>query len=196
MWQTIFPKWPIDQERMQRLLYGVPGQHYIHEEGFCLSSLGDGAHGKIVAVGVLPEHRGKGLGIALVEAARAGLVRAASDNGGQLSSIEVGSLTPRFWPQLPVDFPPEVADFFLHRGILSTPRSQISRFRRTQDPQAFASPRSQPSGTSSETSAAPSRLPTSWRGSQRRTSSFPRGLRSCTKNAWPSSGPFSFVPRP
>ena len=40
MCQTIFPKWPIDQERMQRVLYGVPDQHYIQENGFCLSSLG------------------------------------------------------------------------------------------------------------------------------------------------------------
>ena len=125
MWQSTFPKWPIGQERMQRLLYGVPGQHYIHENGFCLSSIGDGAHGKIVAVGVLPGHRGKGLGTALVEVARAGLVRAASEHGGQLSSIEVGSLTPRFWPHLPVDFPPEVADFFLHRGIFLIPPSRI-----------------------------------------------------------------------
>ena len=118
LWQTIFPKWPVEQERMQRLLYGLPvsAHYYVHEHGFCLSSLVDGADGKIMAVGVLPEHRGKGLGTALLETAQAGLRRAAGENGGQLRSLELGSRTPRFWPQVPIDLPTEAKDFFLHRG--------------------------------------------------------------------------------
>jgi beta-N-acetylhexosaminidase len=62
MWQTIFPKWPIERQRMEKILRQLPGQHYIYEKGFCLSFLTDGSHGKIAAVGVLPEYRGKGLG--------------------------------------------------------------------------------------------------------------------------------------
>lgn len=61
MWQSIFPKWPIEPQRMAKLLHQPHGRHYIHEKGFCLTFLSDG-HGKIAAVGVLPDHRGKGLG--------------------------------------------------------------------------------------------------------------------------------------
>lgn len=118
MWQMIFPKWPIERQRMERLLYRLPGQHYIHEKGFCLSFLADGAHGKIAAVGVLPEYRAKGLGTAFIEKAWTELRNLACANGeGELKSLDIGSLAPRFWPQMPTDFPPEVKDFFLHRGI-------------------------------------------------------------------------------
>lgn len=143
LWQTIFPKWPIDPQRLGRLLYGLPGHHYIHEKGFCLSFLEDGKHGKIAAVGVLTEYRGKGLGTALVETARAGLRRAADENGEELSSLEIGSMAPRFWPQMPVDFPPEVGRFFLNRGIyvtFPTHRSQrrctygMAGFQKSENP--------------------------------------------------------------
>lgn len=102
---------------MEKILHRLPGQHYIHEKGFCLSFLADGAHGKIAAVGVLPEYRGKGLGTAFIEKAKAELTNLARANGGsELKSLDIGSGTPRFWPQMPMDFPPEVKDFFLHRG--------------------------------------------------------------------------------
>lgn len=116
MWQSIFPKWPIEQQRMKTILTKLPGQHYIHEKGFCLSFLVDGEHGRIAAVGVSQEYRGKGLGTALIRKAQAGLRNAVVANGGELKSLEIGSLTPRFWPQVPVHFPPEVKNFFLHRG--------------------------------------------------------------------------------
>ena len=117
MWQTIFPKWPIGRKRMEKLLHQLPGQHYIHGKGFCLSFLMDGQHGKIAAVGVLPEYRGKGLGTAFIKKAQAELRNIARANGGgELKSLEIGSQTPRFWPQMPIDFPQEVKDFFLHRG--------------------------------------------------------------------------------
>jgi beta-N-acetylhexosaminidase len=89
MWQTIFPKWPIERQRMEKLLHQLPGQHFIHEKGFCLSFLTDGPHGKIAAVGVLPEYRGKGLGTAFMKRAQAELRNVARANG---------------------------EDFFLHRG--------------------------------------------------------------------------------
>lgn len=119
MWQTIFPKWPVERRRMEKILHQLPGQHYIHEKGFCLSYLTDGPHGKIAAVGVLAEYRGKGLGTALLEKAQAELRNVVRANGeGELKSLEIGSTTPRFWPQMPMAFPQEVKDFFLHRGTL------------------------------------------------------------------------------
>lgn len=120
MWQTVFPKWPIERQRMEKLLHQLPGHHYIHEKGFCLSLLVDGAHGKIAAVGVLPEYRAKGLGTAFIEKARTGLRNSARiDGDGELKSLEIGSQFPRFWLQMPMEFPPEVKDFFIHRGTLS-----------------------------------------------------------------------------
>lgn len=119
MWHTIFPNWPIERQRMQKLMYKLPGRHYIHEQGFCLAYLIDGSHGKIAAVGVLPEFRGKGLGTALLKHAQEDLRNTARGNGdGELKTLEIGSQTPRFWPQVPVDFPQEVKDFFIHRGML------------------------------------------------------------------------------
>jgi len=117
MWQTIFPKWPIERQRMEKLLHQLPGQYYIHEKGFCLSFLTDGPRSKIAAIGVLSESRGKGLGTAFIKHAQAELRDIARANGeGELKSVEIGPQTPRFWPQVPIDFPQEVKDFFLHRG--------------------------------------------------------------------------------
>ena len=122
LWQTIFPDWPIEQQRLETIFRHLSGQNFIHEKGFCLSNLDDGGHGRIAAVGVLPEHRGKGLGTALINKAQAGLKTAASSlEGGQLKSVEIGSSVPRFWPQLLVSFPPEVKQFFLDRGTLQHP---------------------------------------------------------------------------
>lgn len=122
MWQTIFPKWPIDRQRMDNLLCLLPGQHSIHQKGFCLAFLEDGARGKIAAVGVLPGFRGKGLGTALLNNAQDRLRRTVRGNeDGELKSLDIGSSTPRFWPQLPVDFPPEVKNFIVHRGTSHDP---------------------------------------------------------------------------
>ncbi|KAH7128048.1 hypothetical protein B0J13DRAFT_143270 [Dactylonectria estremocensis] len=118
MWQIIFPQWPIERERLERILHQFAGHHYIHDKGFCLSYLADGGNGKIAVIGVVPEYRGKGLGTAFMEKAQAELRNAArASGGGELKSLEIGSWTPRFWPQLPVDFSPEVKDFFIHRGF-------------------------------------------------------------------------------
>lgn len=116
LWQTIFPTWPIAQPRLQALLRLPSGLHYIHDCGFCLSFLPDGANGKIAAVGVLPEHRGKGLGTALLERAKQGMRDAAA--GGELKSLEVGSQAPRFWPQMPRDVSQDAKEFFVHRGMM------------------------------------------------------------------------------
>ena len=121
MWQIIFPTWPIERPRLSKILHQHPGRHYIHEKGFCLSFLVDIPHGKIAAVGVLPEYRRKGLGTAFLTKSRIDLENAARVNGYEkLKSLEIGSLTPRFWPQVPIDFSQDVKDFFVHRGIDAT----------------------------------------------------------------------------
>lgn len=117
LWQIIFPAWPIARARFMKIRE-LPGTHYIHDQGFCLSYLSEGAHGKIAAIGVLPEFQGKGLGTAVLEVAQAGLRKRARDNGeGELKTLEIGSWLPRFWLKMPVDFPQRVKDFFVHRGM-------------------------------------------------------------------------------
>ncbi|KAM0248354.1 hypothetical protein ACHAP5_003527 [Fusarium lateritium] len=119
MWQTVFPDWPIEKERFNGLLFGLPDHHHwINENGFCLSFYSKNEPlGRIAALGVLPEHRRKGLGTALLDKAKAGLRAAArQDEGKELASLEMGSIFPRFWWQVPVDFPAEVKDFLSHRS--------------------------------------------------------------------------------
>ena len=129
MWQAVFPDWPIALERLQKMLFVLPGHQYLHDKGFCLSFLEGGAEGKIAAVGVVPEYRGNGLGTDLLARAVLGLKDAArgGEGGGELRSVEVGSSTPRFWPQMPRAFSQQARDFFLHRGI--TPFSRFSHPR-------------------------------------------------------------------
>lgn len=113
MWDVIFPTWPVERRRLEKFLRIFPGHHYIHEHGFIFAYFSAGV-GQIDVIGVLPEYREKGLGTALLEAAKAGLREA---NGEDLKSLQIGSQSPRFWPQMPVDFPQEVKDFFIHRGM-------------------------------------------------------------------------------
>jgi beta-N-acetylhexosaminidase len=154
LWQEIFPKWPIERQRMRKLLDQLPGKHYIHDKGLCLSLLIDGPHGKIAAVGVLPEYRGKGLGTAFLTKAQADLRSMARANGeGELKSIIIGSTTTHFRPQVPIDSPQEVKDFFLHRGI-PYPSVEESRGNTNED-QASANPQHQRLVISSEISPAP-----------------------------------------
>jgi beta-N-acetylhexosaminidase len=75
-------------------------------------------HGNIAAIGVLPEYQHKGLGTAFLIKAKIELKNAAHVSGYEkLKSLEIGSLTPRFWPQVPIDFPQDAKDFLVHRGI-------------------------------------------------------------------------------
>ena len=115
LWQNIFPDWPISQERFAKLLFALPGYHCIHEHGLCLSygsTTGEG-RGRVAAIGVLSGHRRRGIGSALLEKASIGLREAA---GGELKSLEVGSIFPRFWWQIPSTAPKEAKEFFSHRG--------------------------------------------------------------------------------
>lgn len=121
MWHIIFPGWSISRERMETVIgHRHPGKLYMHEEGFCLFHPGSNQDGKIVAIGVLPESRGKGLGGALLEKAVTELRTDFRAKGtSELKRLELGSLIPRFWPQAPIDISPEAENFFLHRGKAS-----------------------------------------------------------------------------
>lgn len=123
MWQTVFSNWPIEKARFGNLLFSLPGHHHwIHEHGFCLSFYSKNEPlGRIAALAVLPEHRRKGLGTALLDKAKTGLRKAARDDGGkELASLEMGSVFPRFWWQVPNNFPSEVKDFLSHRSKCHT----------------------------------------------------------------------------
>ncbi|KAH8682960.1 glycoside hydrolase superfamily [Tricladium varicosporioides] len=118
MWQEIFPKWKIERLRLEKLLYQDTGYHLIHDKGFCISYLVEPGHGKLSVIGVLPNARGKGIGTALVRKARHQLrIAAISAGSPDLISFGIGSVFPRFWPGVPIDFPQSTKDFFLHRGF-------------------------------------------------------------------------------
>jgi beta-N-acetylhexosaminidase len=117
LYQEIFPKWPIDLQRLTKILRNGAGKHWIHDKGFCISFLVDGRHGRISTVGVLAEYRGRGLGTALVTKAQEELRVGAHMVGvGEMKDFGIGSVFPRFWPAVPIDFPNADKDFFLHRG--------------------------------------------------------------------------------
>ncbi|KAF5717618.1 amidase [Fusarium globosum] len=121
LWHIIFPDWPIGQERFAGLLFGLKGQHWIHEHGFCLSYYSkSGNSGNIAAIGVLPEYRHKGLGNALLEKGKAGLKDAAKVAGQELNSLAMGSIFPRFWYRVPTSIVPEAKEFLSHRGTYET----------------------------------------------------------------------------
>jgi len=114
IWETIFPQWPMELRRLAQNLRHNHGHHFIHDNGFVMSfffSLDGVNHGKITAVGVLPEYRGRGLGTGLIAKAREALAEQ-----GPLKSLQIGSVFPRYWPGVPIDFTPKTKHFFLHRG--------------------------------------------------------------------------------
>ncbi|CZS92907.1 uncharacterized protein RAG0_03417 [Rhynchosporium agropyri] len=95
LWQKIFPKWPVELKRLATNLRGEHSHHFIREKGFVMSyifSLDGINHGKITAVGVLPEYQGT-----------------------WPRNCFLGSVFPHFWPGVPIDFPQETKDFLLHR---------------------------------------------------------------------------------
>ncbi|KAF4429395.1 hypothetical protein FACUT_9138 [Fusarium acutatum] len=121
LWHTIFPDWPIEQGRFAGLLFGIKGQHWIHEHGFCLSYYSkSGSLGHIAAIGVLPQYRRKGLGNALLEKGKAGLKNVAKDAGQELNSLAMGSIFPRFWYRVPTSISPDAKEFLSHRGSYET----------------------------------------------------------------------------
>jgi beta-N-acetylhexosaminidase len=110
LWHTIFPKWTIERQRLAKILAEESGKRFVHEHGFCLSFVG-GGHAKIAIIGVLAEHRGRGVGTSLISKA----VEALKPTG---FSISIGSTFPRLWPGTPIDFSEEAKKFFVHRGMV------------------------------------------------------------------------------
>ena len=121
LWQTIFPTWTIELNRLTKILNRKLGVHFVQDHGFCLSFVG-GGQSKIAIIGVLPEYRGKGIGTSLISKALNEL-KLRTPNPLPLS---IGSSFPRLWPGVPNDFSAETKDFFLHRGTF--PRSNICIF--------------------------------------------------------------------
>ena len=143
LWNKIFLTWTIERERLAKILSLDPqipqsGHHFLEDRGFCLSFV-SGGKAKISVVGVLPEHRAKGIGTSLVNRAVCELKVTTT---GPLS-LSIGSDFPRFWPGVPGNFPQEAKNFFLHRGnsyhLSVLPRRHtfglISKgFRKTNEP--------------------------------------------------------------
>jgi beta-N-acetylhexosaminidase len=112
MWQYIFPRWSIDRLRLQAILSSSSARLYIHDKGFCLAFFVNQKVAKIAIIGVLPTCRGQGIGTTLVKTTHQ---RISSECA--LGSFGIGSVFPRLWPGVPVDFPQSDKDFFLHRGF-------------------------------------------------------------------------------
>jgi beta-N-acetylhexosaminidase len=115
MWNRIFPDWFTERTAIKNLVDAENARHYIHPSGFCLSFLINNVHGRVAVLGVLPEHRGKGIGTSLLTKASEGLRSEAAAHGG-LKSFGLGSVFPRIWPGVPINIPQEYKDFFVHRG--------------------------------------------------------------------------------
>jgi beta-N-acetylhexosaminidase len=139
LWNKIFPKWNIGRDRLEKILCrGLEnGRHFVHNSGFCLSFF-SGGQAKISIIGVLPEHRGKGIGTSLINRA----VHELKLNATDPLPLSIGSNFPRLWPGVPTDFSAEAKDFFRHRGIflLSSSRSSIAN----HPPKVSASPKGRP----------------------------------------------------
>ncbi|KAL3424922.1 beta-N-acetylglucosaminidase [Phlyctema vagabunda] len=118
LYNEIFPKWPMDLQKMKRFLVHPTGHHFIHEKGFCLAFLTGAEHGRITCIGVAEESRGKGIGTALIKRAQEH-IRGVTFMAGRekLLSFEIGSIFPRFWPGVPIYFPQESKNFLVHRGF-------------------------------------------------------------------------------
>ncbi|KAH8821467.1 acyl-CoA N-acyltransferase [Xylogone sp. PMI_703] len=106
LWSEVLKDWPIVLPRLKYILTNGGGRHYIHDHGFCLSYLADDAQGKIAVIAVHPDHRGKGIGSALIDKARE-----------NVKSMRLSSSFPRFWPGVPMQLSEETKSFFHHRGF-------------------------------------------------------------------------------
>jgi len=115
MWNTILPDWPVEREFIKHLVDAENARHVIHSAGFCISFLINSVHGRVAVLGVLPEHRGKGIGTSLLAKASEELRSEAAPHGG-LKSFCLGSVFPRIWPGVPINISQEYKDFFVHRG--------------------------------------------------------------------------------
>jgi beta-N-acetylhexosaminidase len=127
-WEKVFgAQWPMDRawfEQVTRAATWLPGDHLLAQVdgrpvGFALTQVGAGAApgGALLALGVLPEYRRRGVGRAL-HAAALQQVRA---RGARKVGLGSGALE-YFWPGVPLDAPGAWA-FFQAMGWQERERS-------------------------------------------------------------------------
>ncbi len=116
LWQkTVGQAWPIYPSRFRLVLAGPEPQHFVVREdgqviGFAATFKSPGAPqqaGHLAALLVAPHKQGHGIGTAMHDTA----LKQLSDT----SSVQLGSLTPRFWCGVPGNLS-SATDFFRARG--------------------------------------------------------------------------------
>ncbi|KAH8426914.1 putative beta-N-acetylglucosaminidase [Aspergillus melleus] len=127
LWDKALPTYPLLDK--DPLLLPKNAHHFVvgHGKnliGFCLlftEERQDITCGHLAALAVDPSKQGLGVGTALVAACRSWLKKEFKN-----ARLELGSSFPRFWPGVPTDLPPEVLQFFVHRGFQLNPVSARS----------------------------------------------------------------------
>ncbi|GLV58509.1 hypothetical protein KDH_53400 [Dictyobacter sp. S3.2.2.5] len=118
LWQaSLSSKWPLTQERLQKVLNGNEPQHFVARingkvVGFVATlkrSYGTEKVGQLLALLIHPDMQRQGIGTALHEAAMEHF------RSQDLQSARLGSVSPRFWCGAPDNLPGAVA-FFQGRG--------------------------------------------------------------------------------
>jgi ribosomal protein S18 acetylase RimI-like enzyme len=128
LWGKVFGEtWPVDPAWFHAVTMStswLPGDHLVAEEaghaiGFVLTQLGNGISpgGSILATGVLPEYRRRGVGRALHQAA----LEHVRKRGAVKIGLGAGALE-YFWPGVPLDQPGAWA-FFQSLGWMDQERS-------------------------------------------------------------------------
>jgi beta-N-acetylhexosaminidase len=118
LWQTALGHvWPLDEERMKQVLEGPEPHHFVARVngkiiGFAATLQSFHRRekvGHLAALIIDPEMQGEGIGTALHHTALAFL----HDAG--LRSVQLGSITPRFWCGVPANLPSAIT-FFRRQG--------------------------------------------------------------------------------
>ena len=118
LWQaSLSSVWPINQERLQKVLAGPEPQHFVVRiNGKIVGFVATSKHsknsdkiGQLVALVVDPDVQRQGVGTALLETA----LNHFRENG--IQSVRLGSVSPRFWCGVPDNLPAAQA-FFQAKG--------------------------------------------------------------------------------
>jgi beta-N-acetylhexosaminidase len=118
LWQTTLGQsWPLEAKRIEQVLAGPEPQHFVVREdglisGFAatfISRRGGDRTGHLAAILVAPYKQNEGVGTALHETAMAHFRQMG------VSTVQLGSITPRFWCGVPTNLPGALA-FFRARG--------------------------------------------------------------------------------